>query len=280
MTNTIQHYKHPLLFYFLATLIPWACWFSAGYVSHLSSEKPYYDGLVSGLGFIGLLSPVIIAYWLMVKEKYLKNDFLNRLFNFKSIKLVYILLTCFLMLASILLAQGISVIFGYSADQFMITGQFTFSSGVFPVWALLIIAPLLEELAWHSYGTDCLRNRFNLLNTSLIFGLFWGLWHIPLSFIDNYYHSNVVETGWIHGVNFLVSLFPFVLIMNWLYYRTDRNIMVAVIFHITAGFFNELFATNPDSKIIQTGLLTVLSVVIVMNDKDFFFKREYIVNAT
>ena len=179
------------------------------------------------------------------------------------------------MLASILLAQAVSLLFGYSADQFVITGHFTFSSGVFPVWALLIIAPLLEELAWHSYGTDCLRNRFNLFKTSLIFGLFWGVWHIPLSFINNYYHSNVVETGWIHGVNFLVSIFPFVLIMNWLYYKTGRNILVTVIFHITAGFFNEIFATHPDSKIIQTGLLIVLSILIVINDKEFFFKREY-----
>jgi len=271
----MKHYKHPVLFYFLATLIPWAFWISAGYVSHLTPEKSFYNELVSLLGFIGLLSPVVIAYWLMARDTNLKNDFLNRLFNVRSIKPVYLFLTVFLMLASILLAQAVSLLFGYSANQFVITGHFTFSSGVFPVWALLIIAPLLEELAWHSYGTDCLRNRFNLFNTSLIFGLFWGVWHIPLSFINHYYHSNIVETGWIHGVNFLVSIFPFVLIMNWLYYKTGRNILVTVIFHITAGFFNEIFATHPDSKIIQTGLLIVLSIFIVMNDREFFFKREY-----
>lgn len=275
MTDTMKHYRHPLLFYFLATLIPWVFWFSAGYVSHLTPEKSFYNMLVSLLGFTGLLSPVIIAYWLMARDANLRNDFLNRLFNVRSIKPVYIFLTLFLMLASILLAQAVSLLFGYSADQFVITGHFTFSSGVFPVWALLIIAPLLEELAWHSYGTDCLRNRFNLFNTSLIFGLFWGVWHIPLSFINHYYHSNIVETGWIHGVNFLVSIFPFVLIMNWLYYKTGRNIIVTVVFHITAGFFNEIFATHPDSKIIQTGLLIVLSIIIVMNDRQFFFKREY-----
>ena len=275
MTDTMKHYKHPLLFYFLATLIPWVFWFSAGYVSHLTPEKSFYNELVSLLGFIGLLSPVVIAYWLMARDTYLKNDFLNRLFSVRSIKPVYLFLTLFLMLASILLAQAVSLLFGYGADQFVITGHFTFSSGVFPVWALLIIAPILEELAWHSYGTDCLRNRFNLFKTSLIFGLFWGVWHIPLSFINNYYHSNILETGWIHGVNFLASIFPFVLIMNWLYYKSGRNIMVTVVFHITAGFFNEIFATHPDSKIIQTGLLILLSIYIVMNDREFFFKREY-----
>ena len=275
MTNNITLYKHPLRFYILATIIPWLFWFTAGYISHLEPEQDFHAALVSLLGFAGLISPVIIAYRMMAKDEYLKNDFFRRLFTLRSVKPLYLLLTLFLMLGSILLAQAISLLFGYSTDQFVITGEFTFSSGVFQVWALLIVAPLLEELAWHSYGTDCLRNRFNLFNTSMIFALFWGLWHIPLSFIDNYYHSNVVETGWIHGVNFLVSLFPFVMIMNWLYYKTDRNILVAIVFHITAGYFNEIFSTHPDSKVMQTGILIVLTVFILIHDRKFFFEREY-----
>lgn len=175
------------------------------------------------------------------------------------------------MLASILLAQAISLFFGYSPTQFIITGHYSFSSGVFPVWFLLIVAPIIEELAWHSYGTDCLRNRYNLFKTSLIFGAFWGVWHVPLSFIKDYYQSNVIETGWIYGLNFLISIFPYVIIMNWLYYKTNRNILVAIIFHITAGFFNEIFATHPDSKIIQTGLLLIVATFIVLKEKEFFF---------
>jgi hypothetical protein len=81
------------------------------------------------------------------------------------------------MLLSILLAQAISLLLGYSASQFVITGHFTFTSGIFPVWCMLIIAPIVEELAWHSSGTDCLRNKMNLFKTSLLFGAFWGISH-------------------------------------------------------------------------------------------------------
>lgn len=63
--------------------------------------------------------------------------------------------------------------------------------------------------------------------------------------------------------------------MNWLYYKTGRNILVAIVFHITAGFFNEIFMTHPDSKIIQTILLIVSTIFIVIKERDFFFKREY-----
>jgi hypothetical protein len=36
-----------------------------------------------------------------------------------------------------------------------------------------------------------------------------------------------------------------------------------------------MFATHPDSKVIQTGLLLVLSAVLVIKERRFFFEREY-----
>ncbi|MFC2327072.1 MAG: CPBP family intramembrane glutamate endopeptidase, partial [Prevotella histicola] len=60
---------------------------------------------------------------------------------------------------------------------------------------------------------------------------------------------------------------------NWLYYKTNRNILVAITFHITAGYFNEIFSTHPDSKCIQTVLLLIASVIIVIKDRRLFFSR-------
>jgi len=116
----------------------------------------------------------------------------------------------------------------------------------------------------------------NLFTASLLFGVFWGIWHMPLATIRDYYQSNIVETSWIYGANFLVSIIPFVLLMNWLYYKSGRNIVLVTVFHITAGFFNEIFSTHPDSKIIQTVLLLVLTAAIVLNNQNFFFQRELI----
>lgn len=274
-TSVIVKYRHPLFFYILATIIPWFFWFLAGYVSYIEPYQEIYLYIASGLSFIGLLAPVIVAYILIYKEMGLRRDVAKRFFNFRDVNRPYFLLACFIMPVSIIVAQAISLLFGYSTDQFLITGQFTFSSGIFPVWFLLIIAPIIEELAWHSYGIDCLRNKFNLFNTSLIFGLYWGIWHMPLSTIRDYYQSNLVETGWIYGVNFLVSIIPYVILMNWLYYKTNRNILVSIIFHITAGFFNEIFAPHPDSKIIQTILLTLLAIYVVIKERSLFFHKNY-----
>lgn len=269
--SKIENYKHPLHFYFLATIIPWSFWSLAGYLSHQPTSNQL---LISLLGFMGLVAPVIVAFWLIGRDRTLLDDFKKRVVNFSEIRPIYLFLALFLMPISILTAQVISLLFGYSASQFIITGEYTFSSGVFPVLFLLIVAPIIEEIAWHSYGTDALRNKFNLLNTSLIFALFWGLWHIPLSSIDGYYQSNIANESWVYGVNFLVSIFPFVIIMNWLYYKTGRNIIIPILFHITAGYFNEIFSTHPDTKVIQTALLMLFAFWIVWKERGFFLTNE------
>ena len=272
---TFEKYRHPVLFYGLSTAIPWAFWFAAAYLSHLTPTNQLLAVAVSVLGIVGLLAPALIAFWMIWPDTDLRNDIKRRLFSLKEIQPIYLFLTCFLMLGSILLAQAISLLFGYSADQFSLSGKTSFSAGIFPGWFLLFLAPLIEELAWHSYGTDCLRVRMNLIRASLLFAVFWAFWHMPLSFVKDYYHSNVAETGLLYSLNFAFSLIPFVILMNLLYYKTNRNILVAVVFHITAGCFNEVFCTHPDSKVIQTVLLSILSVVLVLRERDFFFQRAY-----
>ena len=247
---SIKYYNHLGLFYALSTVIPWALWFGVAHLSHAAPNE--YPILVALLGLLGLLAPLIIAFILILPNEVLRKDVFGRLFKLRGIRMKYLLAIFLLMPASILTAQLISLVFGYGMDQFQIRGSFTFTSGVFPVWILLIVAPLIEELAWHSYGTDCIRNRFNLLNTSVLFALFWGVWHFPLSFVKDYYHSNIAASGLVYSINFFLSLFPFVLIMNWLYYKTNRNIVAVIVFHISAGYFNEIFATHPMSKVIQT----------------------------
>ena len=219
----IRKYKSPFVFYLLSIVIPWTLWFLSAWFSH---RTPYTETLEWATGifsFAGLFAPVIIALFFMLPNKELRKDFLSRFFNFKSTKREYILISFFLMLLSILAAQAISLLFGYSTSQFELRGAFTFTSALFPVWFLLIAAPMLEELAWHSYGTDTLVSRFNLFNASMIFAVYWAFWHFPLSFIKGYYHSNLVESGLLYSLNFVVSMIPFVLIMNWLYYKTNRS---------------------------------------------------------
>lgn len=51
------------------------------------------------------------------------------------------------------------------------------------------------------------------------------------------------------------------------------SLLVAIVFHITAGLFNELFAPHPDTKIIQTVLLLLLAAAVVGKEKKLFFQQ-------
>jgi len=278
-TEIIKRYKRPYLFFFLSAVIPWSFWLLSGYLSHIEPFTRRLEWATGISSIVGLIAPVIIALIFILPEKELRSDFLGRFFNFNTIKREYIFLTFFLMLISILLAQAISLFFGYPAGQFSFRGSFTFTSALFPVWFLLLAAPVFEELAWHSYGTDSLVSRFNVFKSSMIFALYWAVWHFPLATIKGYYQSNLVASGWLYSVNFIVSMIPYVLIMNWIYYKSNRNILLAIVFHITAVFFNEIFATHPMSKVIQTGLLLVVSVYVVIKDKDLFFNTINVTGA-
>lgn len=148
----IQRYRRPFTFYLLCMAIPWAFWFFSGYLSHREPFTKTFEWATGITSFAGLIAPVAIALFFMLPDREMRKDFLGRFFNFRSIGREYIFLTMFLMLISILLAQAISLVFGYPAEQFSFRGSFTFSSSLFPVWFLLLAAPVVEELAWHSYG--------------------------------------------------------------------------------------------------------------------------------
>ncbi len=272
MKNKLAKYNKTLFFYGLSLLIPWVLWFITAYISYNFTDLIVLQGF---LGLLGLLSPVFVAAYLFFGDKELLTDLKHRLFRLNSFKPVYGVFAIALIFTSMVLAQLVSVLFGHSLHQFYISGTPSFSSALFSPWFILIFAPIVEELAWHSYGTDTLRRKFNLFKTSMIFAVYWALWHLPLSFIKGYYHSNIVEEGWLYSVNFIFSLFVFVILMNWLYYKTNRNILITIFFHLSANISNEIFATHPDSKVIQTVILSIITIVVLIKEKDLFFKKEY-----
>jgi len=276
-TKIIERYNRPIFFYGLSLVIPWTLWFGAAYISHLKDINQYLMIVQGALGILGLLAPFFVALYLFISERELYSDFKNRLFKQNEFSPIYTALAFFLIFASIVISQLISLLFGHDINQFYISGSPTFNSALLSPWFILIFAPIVEELAWHSYGTDALRSKFNLFTTSIIFSVYWVIWHIPLSFIKGYYHSNVVAIGLLYSINFIFSLFVFVIIMNWLYYKTNRNIFIMIIFHLSANISNEIFATHPDSKVIQTVLLMIFAIIVIIKERKMFFSKKVLI---
>ncbi|MBN1533839.1 MAG: CPBP family intramembrane metalloprotease [Spirochaetes bacterium] len=258
----------------MSLIVPWSLWFIVAWMSRMPVRSGALVLAEQALGLLGLVAPVLAAGYLFLGDRVLLADLKKRLFGVKEYRRIYTVITLLLIPLSLVAAQLLSLLFGHGLEQFHVSGKPSFTSIVFTPWFILIFAPIVEELAWHSYGTDALRRQFNLFATSMIFSVYWVAWHVPLSFIRGYYHSNVVAEGPLYSLNFVFSLFVFVILMNWLYYRTKRSILIAVLFHLSANITNEIFATHPDSKVIQTALLLAVAVIVLCRERRMFFTRE------
>ena len=272
----IEKYRHPVIFYGIAVLVPWALWSVTAVISH----SPLWDDtgwktFASIIGLLGLCAPMIAAFALIFPDKDMRKELISACISFKGISWKWHTFVFLFPFAVILLAQAISLLFGHSTGQFRFVEHFSFTAGIFPAWFLLIIAPIIEEFGWHTYGIHCIRRRFNLFATCFIFGIIWGIWHMPLSFIKGYYQNVLAETGIIYSINFMVSLIPYLIIDNWTYYKTKRNMFLQISQHLVFGFSMELFRTHPDSKLIHTVLLIIFCVVIILREKKFFFSKTF-----
>lgn len=268
----MARYRHPIVFYALATAIPWALWLIAGRVSFSPDQTAASAVMVGVLSLAGLVAPAAVGAVLIAREG-LWPDVVRRLTDLRIVPGWAWLAAVGLLPAALLVATAVSVAFGGSPEQFQLRGGASFTSGVLPAWLTLTLAPVLEELGWHGYGTDALASRLSVWRTSLLFAAIWFFWHVPLATIRGYYQAQVVELGWLASANFALSVVPFVLLMNWVYYRSGRSILVAVVFHLTANVGNELWLTDPDTKAIQTGILLVVCAAVLWKDKALFFTR-------
>ncbi len=262
----MSHYRQPVTFFTYTLLLTWAIWFTAAYYSY----QPDGESILMPLMILGTFVPFIVSLVIVLGSgnRALKQDFWSRMTGIGRIRLAYTPAIILLLPATILLAIAVSVLFGGSARQFGLSDLFS-GQGLMGL-LISILAPTTEEIGWRGYGADSLRRRFSLLKASLLFALLWGLWHVPLFFINNNYQNELWHAGFPYVANFFISLVPATVIMNWLYDRNGRSTPAAILFHIMMVLSAEAFLVEESVKFIQTAILVVLAVGLVLYDKAYF----------
>jgi uncharacterized protein len=268
-TETV--YK-PVRFFVITFLITWITWFIAAYFSYQKGM----EGVQLLFMVPGLFAPFIAVLIMMsgAKNKELRKDFWDRL-SLKKIKLSYLPAILLIMPFALFLATALSLLFGQSANQFLLSSEYKIMDGqVLLSLLILFLAPTLEELGWRGYGVDSLRSKFNLFKTTMLFALLWALWHLPLFFINGYYQHELWDTNIVYVINFFVSILPATVLMNWMYYKNNRSITAAILFHFFLNLFSVLFQTEQFTKCIITIILLIISIVIIIRNKEFFFDQK------
>jgi len=92
---------------------------------------------------------------------------------------------------------------------------------------LLVLGPLSEEIGWRGYALGRLLTRWNALTSSLIVGLVWGLWHLPLYMMAG---TSQHELG-LPFIGFLVGFMANSILYTWLYNNTKQSLWSAILLH-------------------------------------------------
>jgi membrane protease YdiL (CAAX protease family) len=144
---------------------------------------------------------------------------------------------------------------------------------VFPVYApnrffmgilFGIPAGFLEEIGWMGYAFPKMRFQSNGLIASILLGLLWALWHLPV--------INYLGTATPHGAYWLPFFLAFSLAMTamrvliaWIYTNT-KSVLMAQLMHVSSTgslvFFSPARVTAAQEAMWYALYGTVLWVVV------------------
>ena len=269
MNNTGNYKYKPVLFFVLAYVFTWIFWIPAIYLPESISPL---------LMLVGLMAPAIVStvFIMMSKSDALKQDFKNKMLGFYKVKWMNVLWAVIVFAIVIVCSIMLSLPFGQSLGQFSFTEGFSFTGvGIAGAFITITIASIIEEVGWKGYCEDSIGNYMNWFWESMIFGVLWSLWHLPLIFISGTYQAGLMVNP-LYVINFFVSGIPMGFVITWVYLESDRSILACMIFHFFVNFMQEKIALTPETKCLETIVITVLTVIIIMAKKDMFFETNHV----
>ncbi|MEZ4591428.1 MAG: CPBP family intramembrane glutamic endopeptidase [Chloroflexota bacterium] len=238
----------------LTFLISWLLWLPPLLKSTRLPTLPDIAGLP---GMFAPFGPMIAAFWLTYHEngrsgvKALWQRAWQLRFDKKWL-LPTILLGPFLALATagLLILSGKPIAWETAVPL----------TALGPLFALIFFTNALpEEFGWRGYALDRLQQQHSALVASLILGLGWGLWHLPLHFITG------TTQEIIPVYQFVLQQMGLAILYTWLVNNTRGSILVAALFHTVANLSAAavpFWTTSPGRWLSFAVLLLVAGLIV------------------
>jgi CAAX protease family protein len=137
-------------------------------------------------------------------------------------------------------------------------------------FAIAISTPVQagEEIGWRGYALPRLARRIGLAPASLVLGVIWAVWHLPLFFVrwgDTYGQSFIV---FVMQVTALSAAFA------WLWARTGRSLLLTMLLHAAVNNSKDIVpsasAIAPGTFGLDVSLVAWLTLAVFWACAAFF----------
>lgn len=134
------------------------------------------------------------------------------------------------------------------------------------LFILLLGGPIQEEYGWRGYLLPRLQARWGAIGASVVLGVIWALWHLPLWFMEGAGMAGTplpIYLLYTLGETFLIT---------WLFNRSEGSVLAAILMHTMANFVANIFPTHDalvrDSHayLFLALIYTVVGVALVAAD--------------
>ena len=140
-----------------------------------------------------------------------------------------------------LLATGGLVLLGGTAPNYVPFGVRWLLVPVNLVLVFLIGGPLGEEFGWRGLALPALEKRFSPPWASLLLGLIWAAWHLPLFFI-----SASAQHGLPFWLYALLTL-PLTILITWVYHGSGDSLFLVMLFHAAVNTWSGPLQISPEA---------------------------------
>ena len=103
------------------------------------------------------------------------------------------------------------------------------------VIVVLLISAAGEETGWRGFVQQQLQTILNPFRASLVLGLVWGVWQLPLHFIGGTLQSVLPV------MQIILQAIALSVLFTWLYNKSRGSLLVATLFHFSVSLCGLIF---------------------------------------
>jgi uncharacterized protein len=134
-----------------------------------------------------------------------------------------------------------------------------------------VVAGAAEEPAWRGYGQAALQRRVPVLAASLVVGVLWALWHLPMFLLEGTYQHGL-GLGTSGFWTFMAALVVASPLYAWLYNASGQIVFVAVFFHAVSNLGAELLPETGEGT-LTVAVTAIIAGVLVTSSWRWMGKR-------